>query len=270
MPVTIEGSKGVNGGAAEFKSFTFGVVGDRRNIRATILDGSTSAVFSGDCHILSDGSGGQVLVSNFSLTLNTLLSGVGGMAQGQSVVASGNVAVWHIFNPTNNSQALIATDCTGVKVPEVLGQGLLPAGYTFSALLAVLLIKPDKTFLSSVVVDRETYIPANVMYSASVPGSPSAVVTPISLAGKYHKNCKRLRAVLVASSSAQQQVGIQFMVGPTASVVAETVSAGYIGAEDGQVKSQGVVPVDVSGSYTLITANVFNMTASIYLTGYEI
>lgn len=271
MPVVIEGSKGVNGGAAEFKSFTFGVVGDRRNIRATIPDGSTSAVFSGDRHILSDGSGNQVLVSNFSLTLNTLLSGVGGMAQGQPVVASGNIAVWHIFNPTNNSQALIATDCTGIKVQEVLEQDLLPAGYTFSALLAVLLVKPDKTLLPSVVVDRKVYIATTLLFTTGVGSSPSGLVTPISLSGKYPENCKELGVILVGTSGPAQQLAVQLLVGSSiaSGVVSEVNAQAYCGA-NGSVKSQDLIPRSSGDGYVLIVTCSSPINAHIYANSYSI
>lgn len=269
--VVIEGSKGVNGGLAEFKSFTFGVVGDRRNVVANISGSSTSAVFTGDCHVLSDSAlVNKVLATAFSLTLNIQTTGPGGMAQGHSVPTSGYLAVWHIFNPTAGTQSVIATNCTGVKAPEVMDPASLPAGYVFSALLAIIPTGSDTKLGLCYVQDRTISIDTALVYSAST--IPSGVV--VSLLDKYPRNSKRVGLVLaaaVAPGSASQQVSMS--LGPGSGVqsrVGEAVVSGYLTATQGLVRAWGRMPVSQDHNYVIYASGSLPVTHMVYINGWEI
>nr|WP_261373162.1 hypothetical protein [Yersinia bercovieri] len=114
-----------------------GVVGTSRNAKMSVTTASATATFTADELIVQTELGGrQYKLTSFNKTINLATTGAGGMDTGTAPV-SGWVAIYAIYNPTNQASALLAVNATTVDAPEVYGGVNMPAGYTASALVSV-------------------------------------------------------------------------------------------------------------------------------------
>lgn len=114
-----------------------GVVGTSRNAKMSVTTASATATFTADELIVQTELGGrQYKLTSFNKTINLATTGAGGMDTGTAPV-SGWVAIYAIYNPTNQASALLAVNATTVAAPEVYGGVNMPAGYTASALVSV-------------------------------------------------------------------------------------------------------------------------------------
>lgn len=115
------------------------VIGQVRLGGASITAASTTMTWSAQELIVGTALGGTnyklsgALVT--SKTLNLATTGAGGMDTG-TATANGYVGVYLIYNPTTNTSALLGQLETGI-LGSVYGGANMPAGYTASALIAV-------------------------------------------------------------------------------------------------------------------------------------
>lgn len=114
-----------------------GIVGQSRNARMSVTSASAVADFLADELVVNAALGGsQYRLKNVGSRITLSTKGVGGMDTG-SPPATGYVAVYVIYNPTNGSVALLGVDATSSVAPEIYGGSNMPSGYTASALVAV-------------------------------------------------------------------------------------------------------------------------------------
>jgi len=124
-------------GGAGWAPLVSGVVGQARNLSMSVTAVSATATMTADEIIVESALGGlRYCLPSFNKTINLATTGAGGMDAG-TAPASGFVAVYAIYNPTTGASALLATNATAVKAPEVYGGANMPAGYTASALVSV-------------------------------------------------------------------------------------------------------------------------------------
>lgn len=114
-----------------------GIVGMARNAKMSVTAASSTSTFTADELIVQTTLGGrQYKLSSFNKAINLATTGAGGMDTG-TAPSSGWVALYAIYNPTNQASALLAVNATTVTAPEVYGGANMPAGYTASALVSV-------------------------------------------------------------------------------------------------------------------------------------
>lgn len=114
-----------------------GVVGGTRNLSMSVTAASATATLTADEIVVETALGGlRYCLANFNKTINLATTGAGGMDTGSAPV-SGFVGIYAIYNPTTGASALLATNATAAKVPEVYAGGHMPSGYTASALVSV-------------------------------------------------------------------------------------------------------------------------------------
>ncbi|MDN7413471.1 hypothetical protein QZM42_33640 [Burkholderia vietnamiensis] len=114
-----------------------GVVGGTRNLSMSVTAASATATLTADEIVVETALGGlRYCLANFNKTINLATTGAGGMDTGSAPV-SGFVGIYAIYNPTTGASALLATNATAAKVPEVYAGGSMPSGYTASALVSV-------------------------------------------------------------------------------------------------------------------------------------
>jgi len=114
-----------------------GVVGSVRNLVMSVTAASATATLAADEIIVETALGGvRYCLPSFSKTINLATTGAGGMDTGSAPV-SGYVALYAIWNPTTQTAALLATNCTSIVAPSVYGAGSMPSGYTASGLVGV-------------------------------------------------------------------------------------------------------------------------------------
>ncbi|MCW3581541.1 phage tail protein [Burkholderia cenocepacia] len=103
----------------------------------SVASASASATFTADEIVVETTLGGGFFrLAGFNKTINLATTGAGGMDTG-SAPATGFVGIYAIYNPTTGSSALLATNATVAKVPEVYAGGHMPPGYAASALVSV-------------------------------------------------------------------------------------------------------------------------------------
>lgn len=173
-----------------------GVVGQARNVRMYVQAASASGTLTADEVIVESALGGlRYCVAAVNKAINLATTGAGGMDTGTAPV-SGFVALYLIFNPTTQVSALLATNANSL-VGQVYGGANMPAGYTASALVAVLptsassLFKPfflrDRkvSLASTTAISTPTTAPSPVALSVSTIAPPNA----ISIGGGIGMNC---------------------------------------------------------------------------------
>ncbi|EMH4120032.1 phage tail protein, partial [Yersinia enterocolitica] len=142
-----------------------GVVGTARNARMSVTAPSATATFTAEELIVQAGLGWlQYKLAGFNKSVNLGITGAGGMDTG-SAPANGFVALYVIYNPTTQGSALLAVNATSTVAPEVC-MGVMPAGYTASALVSVWGIT-SSLFRIGFQSDRYIAIPTINIYSVS-------------------------------------------------------------------------------------------------------
>ncbi|CNH99151.1 phage tail protein [Yersinia enterocolitica] len=142
-----------------------GVVGTARNARMSVTAPSAIATFTAEELIVQAGLGWlQYKLAGFNKSVNLGITGVGGMDTG-SAPANGFVALYAIHNPTTQESALLAVNATSTVAPEVC-VGVMPAGYTASALVSVWGIT-SSLFRIGFQSNRHIAIPTANIYSVS-------------------------------------------------------------------------------------------------------
>jgi hypothetical protein len=120
-------------------AFTPAPVGSMRRLKASLDTTGNSVAFTADQIVLATALGGRtILLNSFNKTLNVGGTGLNGMDTG-TVTNNGYIGVYAIYNPTTGVSGVLATNATAAVVPEIYGGANMPAGFTFSALISVLL-----------------------------------------------------------------------------------------------------------------------------------
>lgn len=183
---------------------------------------STSATFAADEIIVETAAGQQYRLSGFNKSINLTTTGAGGMDVG-SPPTTGFVALYAIYNPTNDSDALLAVNATSAVAPEVYGGVNLPAGYTASALVAVWPIATSQFNPAQLFGRHIEFTVVTVVSSSSVPTTP----TQVSLASAVPLNAKDVRlSVRFLSSGGTGALG--YDIGADAPGIGRAASGGYV------------------------------------------
>ena len=173
-----------------------GVVGMSRNARMSVTAASSTATFTADELIVQTTLGGlQYKLTNFNKTINLATTGAGGMDAG-AAPATGFVALYAIYNPTTQVSALLAVNTTSVFAPEICG-GVIPLGYTASALVGVLPIRFSK-FRPSYLAGRTVSFELTPVYISSSVSSP---VTRLDISTAVPKNATLAKGVCSAGGA---------------------------------------------------------------------
>lgn len=173
-----------------------GVVGTSRNAKMSIPVTLATATFTADELIVQTALGGlQYKLSSFSKRVNLATVGAGGMDTG-TVPVTGFVALYAIYNPTTKISALLAVNTTSVFAPEICG-GVIPLGYTASALVGVLPIRSSK-FRPSYLAGRTVSFELTPVYISSSVSSP---VTRLDISAAVPKNATLAKGVCSAGGA---------------------------------------------------------------------
>ncbi|BBS91870.1 hypothetical protein WP7S18C02_24850 [Klebsiella sp. WP7-S18-CRE-02] len=162
-----------------------GVVGTSRNSKMSVTAATSTATFTADELIVETATGQQYRLNAFNKTVNLGSLGAGGMDAG-TVPASGFIALYAIFNPTNGAAALLAVDATNSIMPDVYDGESMPAGYTASSLVSVWRIESSK-LVAGVQNGRDISIEKQTALTST--GRVGAL-TALSIAAITPKNAK--------------------------------------------------------------------------------
>ncbi|HHH1198765.1 TPA: hypothetical protein ACPZRB_000100 [Yersinia enterocolitica] len=251
-------------GAAQFTQLT-GVIGTSRNAKMSVTAASSTATFTADELIVQTALGGlQYKLSSFSKTINLATTGAGGMDTG-TVPANGFVALYAIYNPTTQISALLAVNASSVVAPEVYGGSNIPAGYTASALVAVLPVATSQFGLFELSERFVSIIGIQVLTGSGTVGSVSA----LSLSG-VPLNTKSIDLTGSIGLIGSDSTGM-FQVAVTSNLVGnKNISIGASGT-GGVISVTSYMRINIAGNSRQIYWRVFNGNISYLLTvmGYE-
>ncbi|MCA8480254.1 hypothetical protein LGN35_20125 [Burkholderia multivorans] len=179
------------------------VVGQVRNLSMFVTTAASTATLNADEIVVGTALGGKkYLLKQFSKTINLAAAGAGGMDTG-TAPASGYVALYAIYNPVTGASALLATDATPARVPEVYGGANMPSGFTASALVSVWPTDSSGRLIVGYQRDRKiAFADILVLATTAVVNSPAS----LSIASAVPKNATRVRLHANIISSTAQNV----------------------------------------------------------------
>ncbi|WP_322067592.1 hypothetical protein [Burkholderia cenocepacia] len=239
------------------------VVGSMRNASMSVPTVSASATFTADEIVVETALGGAAFrIANFNATINLGTTGAGGMDTG-TAPASGFVAVYTIYNPTNGAAALLATNATASVAPNVYSGANMPAGYTASALVSVWSTNSSRQFGVGFQVDRTVNLTSFSVLSTSVQQSS---YTPFSVASYIPPNAKLVSGYTNCGSTAASIIG--------SGVSGSSTGIGSAGTNGQSILTLGAPFSDVpmvtpQTMFYVATASAGTMTFSCFISSYK-
>lgn len=204
------------------------VVGSTKNVFSTIAAASATATFAGEEVVVKTALGGKAyLLPSFSELINLATTGAGAMDTGLAPV-SGYVAIYAIYNPVTQDLALLATDATSAKAPEIYGGANMPAGYTASALLIALPTNASRLFSIAYVSGRK----ATVADVTVLNTSSGLTLSLTSIASAVPKNAIRVSGTLAAAATSGSG-GVSTTITGFSSGLGSQSTAGYSTSPNG-------------------------------------
>lgn len=200
-----------------------GVVGQVRNLKASLSAAATSVAYTADEIVVESALGGlRYCLANFSQTLNGATTGLGGLDTG-SLAASSYYSIYAAITSAG-AQGIFAQLEPSGGATSVYGGTHLPAGVIATALIGVWPTNPSSQFIAGMQTDRSFDIAPNTQLSTS--SQTSGVLTSLSIAGAVPKAARIARGNINATatgSSANQTVGTQ--------IASNSAGFGTIGAQ---------------------------------------
>jgi hypothetical protein len=238
------------------------VVGNARNLRATLAAAGVTVNFTADELVVKDGLGGAVItLANFnqSLTVNAP-TGAGGMDTGAPPVSAW-VAIYAGYNPATGARCIFGQATpTATTRGELYGGVNAPAGFTHTALLMVWPTTAGANLIAGAVRDRRFSCSQVLVAGISSVGGPTLGTS----AGICPANAKRMRGYGSYSSSVTTAV-IGLALGGT-NTLFDVISGQAIGQASLSFDIQIVTPQ----AFYYQGSSSSNFGAQVYVSGYEI
>lgn len=241
-----------------------GIVGTSRNAKMSVVTASATSTFTADELIVQTALGGlQYKLSSFSKTINLATTGAGGMDTG-TVPATGYVALYAIYNPTTQVSALLAVNTTSVLAPEVCG-GVMPSGYTASALVSVWRIVASK-FIPGEQVNRSISIQSTTAFTITASTPATTIASISSIVPPNTKRISGIVNILIATTGGGNYT--EFNLFSSASSTGRQ-SAKYGAPSIGDMNCNYSVAVNGQNVYYSALSASGSLTASAYISEYE-
>lgn len=241
-----------------------GIVGTSRNAKMSIPVNLATATFTADELIVQTALGGlQYKLSSFSQTINLATTGAGGMDTG-TVPVTGFVALYAIYSPTTQVSALLAVNTTSVLAPEVCG-GVMPSGYTASALVSVWRIVASK-FIPGEQVKRSISIQSTTAFTITVSTPATTIASISSIVPLNTKRISGIMNVVIGATGGGNYT--EFNLFSSASSVGRQ-SAKYGAQSIGDMNCNYSVNVNGQNVYYSTLSASGSLSASAYISKYE-
>ncbi len=184
-PVQVGGAVGASQ-AAQLQQVV-GIVGDSRNLSATLTTAGTSLTYTADNLIVKSALNGLTYcISSLNATIVSTATGAGGISSSSTMPASGFLAIYAIYNPTTATAALLGVNATSAKAPEICA-ATMPTGYTASALIGVW---PTTSASSFNVADQAGRVVTSGRSAVINTSASASSLTAVSLASVVPANAK--------------------------------------------------------------------------------
>ena len=174
---------GVNGLAP----LSTAVVGGTSNVVANIPTAATTVTVTADSVTVAVSlAGASYTLTSYSQAFNGATIGAGGMDVG-AIPTSGYVALYAIYNPTAPAISILGKNA-GASAPTIYNGSNMPAGYTASALLAIIPTNATPAMQPGYISNRtwQYQTPPTALSTSTNVGS----LTSLSLATSVPPNAK--------------------------------------------------------------------------------
>jgi hypothetical protein len=162
------------------KSMFSPVVGTIRNGRMFVQTVSASGAYTADEVVVESVLGGQTFrVASIHQAINLASVGANGMDVGTAPV-NGFVGIYLIYNPTTQVSALLATNAAAL-LGNVYGGTHMPAGFTASALIAVLATNASSLMKPFLLRDRRVSITSSTALTTATPAAGPVALSIASI-----------------------------------------------------------------------------------------
>ncbi|MDZ3825613.1 phage tail protein [Pseudomonas monsensis] len=177
-------------------------VGSMRDAFMNVTAASATATFSAFEVVVGEPSGKTYRLRNFSQTLNlaAAVKGLGAMDAGAAPVG-GIVAIYALYNPATKQHGATVVNVTGAIAPNLCA-GVLPAGYSASALVSVWATNAAGLFRTGSQEHRSVTTQVNVLSGTSITS-----LVPLAMPG-VPLNAKRVIGQAGVNSAASGAIGI--------------------------------------------------------------
>jgi hypothetical protein len=241
----------------------FGNVGGYSALRLTgsLAVDTASVTLTADNIAVATSLGGKVYgIPSFNKTLNTGITGIGGMDTGLAPV-SGFLSIYAIYNPTTGVNALLGTVASQTTI---YGGVNMPAGFTASGLVAIWPTNASRLLKAGSLVDRtfNYAVPPIVLNSGS-----ATTATSVSLSTAIPAVARRADLMTAALENTSVTANSGVAIGNQAANT--TMFVVTAPAVAGQVDSTMNVPIATSQTLYYRVGQA-SMQASIAIYGYSL
>ncbi|WP_460146634.1 phage tail-collar fiber domain-containing protein [Pseudomonas sp. S2_A02] len=176
------------------------VVGTARNAKMSVAAASASATVTADEVTVEGANGRTYRLKNFNQSINlaSAIKGLGAMDVG-AAPNSGYVALYALFNPETKTQGAVAVNATVNAAPELCA-GVVPAGYSASALIGVWPTDGGGLFVAGDLEDRSFSYSSGIQVLAANTGT--GATTALGVSGAIPKNAKTASGFLFVITTA--------------------------------------------------------------------
>nr|WP_256588563.1 hypothetical protein [Pseudomonas sp. HMWF021] len=240
-----------------------GVVGQSKNLKASITVASASATWTADEVILETALGGlRYCISGLNQTITLTNTGTNGMDAGQAPIG-GYVAIYAICT-AGGTVRLLGVNATSTVAPPIYAGTNMPSGYIASALISVVQTNASRLFVAFTQVNNRIGTARQAFFG----GSSLLVASPISISAVAPLNAVRLSGLISNYSGSASNIG--FSLFSAASQVGEQNVSGTVsatGATGGNFSLNISTPQTIYGTTTNTAGTP---TFSAFATEYEI
>ncbi|WP_353191421.1 hypothetical protein [Pandoraea pnomenusa] len=260
-------TKGVNNQVlAAITRMSSGVVGASRNLVMNVSAASASATVTADELIVEAALGGlRYCLGSFNQTINLSTTGAGGVDTGAAPV-SGFVGIYAIFNPSTGARSTVARNATSAAVSEVYGGANMPAGFTASALIAVVPTNASGQFSPVSVKDRHVDTAGIAVMSAT---AYQAAYTSFSVAAAVPLNAKRAHVTgFLGNTTANSSSSVTFS-GSSVEQGVLYVSGSFVPNTGNTLANNGSLPILTPQTLYWKGGGTGTPSISMNVTGYD-
>lgn len=240
-------------------------LGASPRLAALVTVGATSATFIDDAVTCATSlTGTSYRIPGFSATLNLSTVGIGGMDTG-TATAGGFIAVYAAYNPTTLAHGVFGSMEGSVAPSTIYNGSNRPAGFTATALIAVVPAGPTAGIFNSFsihggIITRSLILPAN---QTNAPTTLSG----ISLSGFVPKAARKVYGS-IGISNFTSAASASISVATDSNSTNQTVAAGYATSGGGFTAPFTLTLITAQVLYWFVSTNVGN--AFIGISAYEI
>lgn len=242
------------------------VSGGGLNVSMNLFAPSASAVMTADQVVVASAMNGQTYrLSNVSEAINLSTTGAGGMDTGASPV-NGYVALYLIYNPSTGEVSLLGKNATAGVQTEIYSGANMPAGYTASALMAVVPTNVSGQMKVLRVQGRTVWIVLATAFTSTA----NVPLQTVSISGVVPPNAKEVFGELGIASGAAANLSLS-IISDIAAGVGQQILSSSLGAGSNSFSNYANMALGGTQAFAVAASTTgASPTFNVYIGGYKI